>query len=251
MKNETQHFQTFRDRGFVGPIRVKEPAAAARIRERWDELEHAEKLRAGGYTTTHSRHLDQRFVWDLATDTAILDAVETLIGADILLFGSRFFCKYGEDGEHRVSWHQDLDSWALVPPVAVTVWYAVDRSDEENGCMRVIPRSHRWPLRAHDTTGDHGNMLGRGQHLDLTEQETATAVPVVLDPGEISIHDGALVHASAANTSRRRRCGLAIRYVPSHVRQRPDLAKSPPSKAILVRGHDGEKNFGDNPPPFS
>jgi ectoine hydroxylase-related dioxygenase (phytanoyl-CoA dioxygenase family) len=191
-------------------------------------------------------------VWDLATAPAILDCVEPLVGPDILLFGSRFFCKYGPDTSHRVSWHQDLDSWGLEPPVAVTVWYAIDRSDEENGCMQVIPGSHRGaPLRKHRTGADEGNMLGRGQHLRLDGQEVASARPVVLDPGEISIHDGALMHASMPNATDRRRCGLAIRYVPCHVRQRADLAKSPLSAAILVRGQDRQRHFGRHPRPFA
>lgn len=250
MEYDEKYVQSFQAQGFVDRLRVKGSADAEEVRRKWNELEYAEGFRAEGYTTTHSRHLDQRFVWDLATDPAILDAVKPLIGPDILLFGSRFFCKYGEDGRHRVSWHQDLDSWALTPSVAVTVWYAVDESDEQNGCMKVIPGSHRRPLREHDTSEDAGNILGRGQHLDLDEREVATAVPIVLEPGEISIHDGGLIHSSMANMSQRRRCGLAIRYVPSHVKQRSELAKSPLSKAILVRGHDSAKNFGVNTPPF-
>ncbi|KAA9381409.1 phytanoyl-CoA dioxygenase family protein [Microbispora cellulosiformans] len=249
MKYGDDFVESFRVQGFVSGIRVRDRQGADAVRECWDALEAAEDLPANGYSTTHSRHLDQRFVWDLACDPKILDPVEALIGENILLFGTRFFCKYGDSGRHRVSWHQDLDSWALTPPVAVTVWYAVDDSTEQNGCMQVIPGSHRAELRRHDTTADNGNILGRGQHLHLTEEEKASAVPVVLNAGEISIHDGALLHASMPNLSNRRRCGLAIRYVPAHVRQHADLAKSPPSKAILVRGCDRVKNFGVNHAP--
>jgi ectoine hydroxylase-related dioxygenase (phytanoyl-CoA dioxygenase family) len=246
MKYGDDFVESFHAQGFVSGIRVKDQQGADVIRAHWDALEVAEDLRASGYSTTHSRHLDQRFVWELACDPKILDPVEALIGENVLLFGTRFFCKYGDSGQHRVSWHQDLDSWALTPPVALTVWYAIDDSAEHNGCMQVIPGSHRAELRQHDTSADDGNILGRGQHLHLSAEEEASAVPVVLEAGEISIHDGALLHASLPNRSSRRRCGLAIRYVPAHVRQHADLAKSPPSKAILVRGRDHAKNFGVN-----
>jgi non-haem Fe2+, alpha-ketoglutarate-dependent halogenase len=242
----------YRRDGFVAGIRVRATSEAKLVCEQWNELEEREGFRAEGYSTTHSRHLDQQFVWDLASDPLILDHVEPLIGPDILLFGTRFFCKYGPDTDYRVSWHQDLDSWGLEPPVALTVWYAIDASDEENGCMQVIPRSHRAPaLRGHEISEDSANLLGRGQHLWLDDDEITTAQPVVLDAGEISIHDGALVHASMPNRSLRRRCGLALRYVPCHVRQRADLAKSPQAAAILVRGRDREGNFGRHASPFA
>jgi non-heme Fe2+,alpha-ketoglutarate-dependent halogenase len=241
----------FQREGFVSGIRVRSLDQAEVIRRWWNELEAEEQFSAGGYSTTHSRHLDQRVVWDLASDPLVLDHLEPLIGPDILLFGSRFFCKYGPDVHHKVSWHQDLDSWGLEPPVALTVWYAVDRSDERNGCVRVIPGSHHAPaLRDHGLSTDDGNMLGRGQHLELDQAELTRSKPLVLDMGEISIHDGALVHASMPNTSDTRRCGLAIRYVPCHVRQRVDLAKSPLAAAILVRGEDRYQHFGSHRRPF-
>ena len=240
---------SFQALGFVKGIDVHSAASAADVCSAWNELEAAEGLRDQGYSTAHSRHLDQRFVWELAVNSTILDSVESLIGPDILLFGTRFFCKYGPYGGHRVSWHQDLDSWGLVPPTALTVWYAIDDSDEWNGCMQVIPGSHRSGLRNHLTSSDEGSMLGRGQHLELSPAESANAVPVVLKAGQISIHDGGLLHASMANRSTRRRCGLAIRYVPSHVRQDATLAHSPLAKAILVRGEDRARNFGANPVP--
>jgi len=252
MERDDECMLDFRKRGVVAGIRVKSASEAEMLQSMWNALEAEEGFQTGAYSTTHSRHLDCRFVWELVSSPTILDHVEKLIGPDILLFGSRFFCKYGPDAKYRVSWHQDIDSWGLEPPVAVTVWYAVDRSDMQNGCMQVIPGSHRTAaLREHETSPDEGNILGRRQHLDIGTGELMLAQPIVLDAGEISIHDGALIHASMPNTSDRRRCGLAIRYVPCHVRQRPELAKSPPSKAILVRGTDKYKNFGASCRPFA
>jgi ectoine hydroxylase-related dioxygenase (phytanoyl-CoA dioxygenase family) len=243
--------EQFVRQGFVEQITVKDSVAAASIRAQWNQLEQEEGFRSAGFSTTHSRHLDRRFAWDLATDPAILDSVEPLIGGDILLFGTRFFCKYGPDTDYFVDWHQDLDSWALEPPIAVTAWYAIDRSDEGNGCMQVIPGSHRdTGPRTHLLDGDTKNLLGRGQSLPIESDQAATAHHIVLEPGQISIHDGGLVHSSMPNRSDRRRCGLAIRYIPCHVRQDNALTKSPPSQAILVRGVDRFSHFGINPSPF-
>lgn len=250
MRHGIEFAEEFQRQGFAERIRVKDRMAAELVRAQWDELEAEEGVQAAGYSTMHGRHLDRRFVWELASDSAILDHVEQLIGPDILLFGTRFFCKYGPTPYH-VSWHQDMDSWALEPPVAITVWYAIDRSDEANGCMQVIPGSHRSAdLREHHIHGNRANLLGRGQYLKVDEHEAAAAHPVVLEPGEISIHHGALVHSSMPNTTSRRRCGLAIRYVPCHVRQRADLANGTPSAAIVVRGQDRYQNSGSHPRPF-
>jgi ectoine hydroxylase-related dioxygenase (phytanoyl-CoA dioxygenase family) len=117
--------------------------------------------------------------------------------------------------------------------------------------MQVIPGSHRDGLREHDTDNPEvGNLLGRGQRLALDGAERTAAQAVPLDAGEISIHHGALLHASLSNGSASRRCGLAIRYVPTYVRQDASLAKSPPSEAILVRGVDEEGHFGTHRRPF-
>src|SRR5207244_2165335 len=101
----------------------------------------------------HDRHLDEEFVWRLATHPRVLDAVEELIGPDILLLGSHFFCKYPaeERGERFVAWHQDVTYWGLEPPFALSAWVAIDDADEANGCMRAIPGSHRAGVLTHGT----------------------------------------------------------------------------------------------------
>lgn len=95
MRHGTEFAEEFQRQGFVEGIRVRDCGAADLVRAQWDELEPEEDVQAAGYSTMHSRHLDRRFVWNLATDPAILDHVEQQIGPDILLFGTRFFCKYG------------------------------------------------------------------------------------------------------------------------------------------------------------
>jgi ectoine hydroxylase-related dioxygenase (phytanoyl-CoA dioxygenase family) len=182
------------------------------------------------------RHFDEPFIMELATKPAILDAVAALIGPNVLLLATHFFCKYGQDSKW-VAWHQDVTYWGLEPPTAITAWFAVDDSDAENGCMRVIPGSHLGGLRAHGKSDRAGNLLSINQEALVRPEEEREAIDLPLHAGQISLHDGALVHGSLPNRSSRRRCGLTLRYIPAHVRevvQNP--SKGPRWKTLLLRG---------------
>jgi ectoine hydroxylase-related dioxygenase (phytanoyl-CoA dioxygenase family) len=134
-----------------------------------------------------------------------------------MLLATHFFCKYGGSGK-QVAWHQDVTYWNLEPPRAITAWYAVDDADPENGCMRVIPGTHAGGIRAHGKSALEGNLLSVNQEVPVSAPEEARAVDLPLRAGEISLHDGMLIHGSLPNRSPRRRCGLTIRYVPASVR---------------------------------
>ena len=243
--------RAFAEDGFLAPVRIADPALAQAYRRRWDELEARETLRERDVTRLHSLHLDQEFVWEIASSDVLLDTLEHLLGPNVLLFGSRVFCKYGPD-EKFVSWHQDVypETWGLEPPIAVTAWYAFDDCDEENGCMYMIPGSHRRGILEHRPSGRPGNLLRLDQEVEVAAEDAARAVPVTLRSGEVSLHDGATLHYSGPNRSTRRRSGIALRYVPTHVRQRPGRSSQPRSSAILVRGVDEDRHFGDHPWPF-
>jgi len=235
----------FAREGYLGPLRVLEPAAADGVRAEFDALEAREgreRCRIG----LLDRHFDTPFVWSLATHPAVLDVVEAAIGPDILLLATHFFCKYPEPGgpepERFVAWHQDVTYWGLEPPLAVTAWYAVDRSDRDNGCMRVIPGTHH-AIREHGTADRAGNLLSINQEVPVTPEEEASAVDLELDPGCITLHHGVLIHGSNPNRAARRRCGLTIRYVPPHVRQIAINSQGRRWAAVLVRGEDRYRHF--------
>ncbi|MCW3099590.1 MAG: hypothetical protein JWL77_5208 [Chthonomonadaceae bacterium] len=224
------------------------PADAFRYRNAFDVLE-AQEGRAKAQIGLLDRHFDQAFLWELAASPRILDCVESLIGPDFLLLVTHFFCKYGPDDKF-VAWHQDATYWGLEPPKALTNWYAVDDSDVENGCMRVIPGSHRNGLREHGKAEVQGNLLSINQEVPVTAEEECSAVDLVLRAGEASIHDGWLIHGSLPNRSHRRRCGLTLRYVPTSVKPVELNSMGKRWRAILVRGVDREQNFGVCPAPF-
>jgi non-haem Fe2+, alpha-ketoglutarate-dependent halogenase len=114
--------------------------------------------------------------------------------------------------------------------------------------MRVLPGTHRDGIRAHGKSGVTGNLLSINQEVPVTPDEEARAVDLILQPGEVSIHDGAAIHGSLPNRSDRRRCGLTLRYVSTSVRPVALNSMGKTWNAVLVRGVDTERHFGDTTP---
>lgn len=148
----------------------------------------------------------------LARLPPILDRVESVIGPDIVLWGCQVFCKPATDGR-EVPWHQDGRYWPIRPPATVTAWVAIDDSTAENGCMRVLPGSHRAGRHYKHRTDARADLA-----LDLVIDEKidfSCARNIEFAAGQMSLHDIGIVHGSAPNRSGRRRAGVAIRYMPA------------------------------------
>ena len=155
---------------------------------------------------------DARFL-EVARDPDVLDVVSQIIGPDIILWGCQAFCKPGGDGM-EVPWHQDGHYWPIRPLANCTAWIALDDSTAENGCLRVIPGSHRAQrLLEHERDDREGLVLNR-KLLDGALEESE-AVDVELEAGQLSLHDVYMVHGSNPNRSEKRRAGVAIRYMPA------------------------------------
>lgn len=214
---------------------------------------------AAGYRASLERHEDRAgeplqkkwrlkshllFTWAdrIVHHPTILDAVEDLVGPDILCWTTAFFIK--EPGSAGfVSWHQDAAYWGLDPDEVVTAWVALSPSNLQSGCMKVMPGTHLEAHMPHVDTFAENNMLTRGQEVAV-EVDPAKAVDIVLEPGQMSLHDIKLVHGSEPNRSGDRRIGLAIRYLPTHVRQTKGR-----DSAMLVRGKDRHGHFDLEPRP--
>jgi ectoine hydroxylase-related dioxygenase (phytanoyl-CoA dioxygenase family) len=242
-----QQIRAYETEGFVSGIPIENEAGALRYQRQFDALE-AKEGRENCQTGMLDRHFDLEFIWQLATHPKILECIEDLIGPDVLLLATHAFCKYGPQQEKFVAWHQDVTYWGLEPPEALTAWYAIDDSDCENGCMRVIPGTHLG-FREHGKSEREGNLLSVNQEAAISEDEEKGAVDFVLKAGEISIHHGTIIHGSLPNRSTRRRCGLTIRYIPPWVKP-VDSASVKRWKAILLRGQARYKNFETTPKPF-
>jgi phytanoyl-CoA hydroxylase len=162
----------------------------------------------------------------LISDPRLLDVAEQFIGPNIALFASHYISKPPFTGQ-EVLWHQDGGYWPLEPMEVVTLWLAVDRADRENGCMRVIPGSHKLQLIDMDDASDKGAVLDRETPAEYVEEDKA--VDIVLDPGDVEVHHPNIIHGSHANKSPRRRCGLTIRYIPTTTRLTDPNAENWPS----------------------
>ena len=164
-------------------------------------------------------HLLLMPLYELTRHPAILDAVELIIGPDVLCWNSSLFVKEPNDPAY-VAWHQDVYDFDAQSDGVVTAWVALLPSTKENGAMRVIPGSQRNKKVAHVKSPPGAATMLR-DHLEIAvEVDEANAVDMVLDQGHMSFHHMHLYHGSPPNQSNGRRCGFAIRYVAPYVAEK-------------------------------
>lgn len=184
---------------------------------------------------------DDPFWIRLVGDDRLLDIAETFVGPDIALFGAHYFCKAPFVGQ-AVLWHQDGSYWPLDPMEVVTLWLAVDEATRENGCLRVIPHSHKLALQEMGASSTVPNVLD--SEIDPRFVDESKAVDIVLQPGDVEVHHPNIIHGSEANTSPKRRCGLAIRYISTRSRI---LKEDWPTFLLRGRAVDGVNAYRPRP----
>jgi chlorinating enzyme len=250
MSTVTDLGPTYAEQGFITGLDIFSTNEIDHFRRCFDKLEASEgreKCQIG----LQARHLTDEFIWQLASDGRLLDAIQQAMGADQLLLSTHFFCKYPDpEAKKFVAWHQDVTYWGLEPPEAHTAWIAIDDADVGNGCMQVIPGSHKNGVATHNKADKDGNLLSINQQIPDELVDSSKAVNLELKAGQISIHNGQLYHASNANTSNRRRCGLTVRFVEPHIRQVQLNSTGDKWPAILVRGEDKHHHFPVQETPF-
>jgi phytanoyl-CoA dioxygenase PhyH len=221
--------------GILFPVAVLSAAETERFRAAFFDLE----ARLGGKPTARQlaqTHLYFRWAYDLATSPPVLDAVEDILGPNILIWTVSIFAKHGHDPAY-VSWHQDGTYWGLSSIRVVTAWIALTDSTVENGCMRVVKGSHLRPILPHVETWAPDNLLSRGQEVQAEVREE-DATDVVLRAGDMSLHHVNIIHGSNPNRSASRRVGFAIRFITPDVSQ---VGERP--QAVLARGVDEHHHF--------
>jgi len=231
----------YEEQGYLAPIRVMEETEALALRNKLEEIEASMGGPLRG-DLRHKTHLLFPFLAELVRHPKILDAVEDVLGPDILCWSSNFFIKEAADPAF-VSWHQDSTYWGLSSPDVATAWVALTPSNDANGAMAVLPSSHKLDQMPHRDTFHRHNLLTRGQEIAV-EVDESQSVPLNLRPGEMSLHHVRLVHGSAPNPSLDRRIGFAIRYIPTSIRQLEGE-----DSATLVRGADHFHHFAHEPSP--
>jgi chlorinating enzyme len=237
--------EAFARNGYHFPIRALSGEQAGVYRAKLEAIEA--QLRQPLMTTSlrNKPHLALAWADELIRHPRILDAVEDILGPNLLVWSSSFFIKDAHD-PHYISWHQDSTYWGLSHPDVVTAWLALSPSTTANGCMRVDPGTHLMDQLPHKDTFAQNNLLTRGQEVQV-EVDARRVVDIELQPGEFSLHHVRLVHGSDPNRSGERRIGFAVRYVPTYVKQ----TAGPRDSAMLVRGVDQYHHFDPEPRPQS
>jgi non-haem Fe2+, alpha-ketoglutarate-dependent halogenase len=234
--------QRYRSDGYLFPVPALSREEAARHMRDLERIEaiagkEALKLLRG------KAHLMLTSLYELVHHPAVLDAVEGIIGPDILVWNSSLFLKEPQDPAY-VQWHQDVYDFDEHDDAIVSAWIALLPSTRQNGAMRVVPGSWRNRHVEHKPVPAGAPALIRDNLEIAVDVDEAKAVDLLLDPGEMSLHHMYTYHGSPPNRSMERRCGFAVRYVAPHVARKGD-----PYAATVVRGSDRLGHFGKDPMP--
>lgn len=228
----------YKDDGFVYPVDAMTPEEMAEIRRGY---EVSERMQGFGFTKGRNfkPHLLYKWADDLIHNERLLDAVEDLIGPNVLLLSTACFPKNPGEGSF-VAWHQDGTYFGLEPPEQVTAWAAISDAPVEAGCMEVVIGSHKRGQLPHIESPAEANMLSLGQTIeDRYREPDAPTEFMALRAGQISFHDTNAVHRSGPNRANYRRLGISMNFIPTHVK--PVMATRP--TAMLMRGVDHYHHF--------
>ena len=233
----------YNDQGYLFPFDIFSAEEITEIRAYFDDL--LSKAMAAGWNSYEitNWHKHCRSVYDLVTNSRILDYVQDLLGETLILRHSHFFAKLPGDGK-RVSWHQDASYWPLTPSKVISAWLAIDDTDVENGAMQVIPGSHKNAQVAFEKSSKtENNVLNQTVHHP--EKYGNDPVSLTLKAGQMSLHSDWILHGSEPNMSTRRRCGLAMRFLSSDVRAYNDWNQH----SIVCRGSEPTGHWANHPRP--
>jgi non-heme Fe2+,alpha-ketoglutarate-dependent halogenase len=224
-KLSRQQLEQYDRDGIVFPVKVFSADETLQFRRALESI--ALSCGEGSLKRFDSLHLFFDWAYHLVTHDALLNAVEDILGEDILVDGTLVFYKPPQNSSY-VSWHQDsvYSGWHLTP--SVSAWVALTPSRPSNGCMRVIPGSHKQGLLSHANAPSDSNLLFRGEQVGAVDE--ASAVDVILQPGEMSLHHSTLIHGSNPNTSDEPRIGFIVRFVTNQIKHQA-------RPLLRVRGH--------------
>lgn len=227
--------------GFVSRVPVLTADEAREVYDAFEAIEASEVERGGGTWAKRDYrpweqddHPLRSWLDALARHPRILDAVESILGPDLLLRNADVFLK--EPGNPRgIGWHLDTAMRGPEVDQIVTVWLGLTPSTRENGGLLYAAGSHRLEIP--------GGPKDRFS-LTLTKDAAATLDPArthvnVMEAGMCSIHHFGLVHASGPNRTSARRLGFVGRYMATSI----DPAVAESGSATLVRGTDRHRRF--------
>ena len=211
-----KQLKQYEDEGYVAPVNIFSKEEADEIRKEIEFIEKKWPNELEGLRRNYI-HLISPVFDKICHNNKALDAVESIIGKNILVCGTTLFIKNPEE-KGFVSFHQDAKYIGLEPYNWVTAWLAVTDTNEENGCMRMWSGSHKENLKYHNQKFNVNNLLTRGQTVENVPIDETK--PVVLNAGQMSLHHPSIVHGSGLNKSNDRRIGFVIQsYIGRNVEQ--------------------------------
>ena len=208
MDPKNTHCTTFKEEGIIFPIPIFSKENVLNFKREFAFMENAfdGKLPYAG-----NLHFSLPWAYNLAKHPKILSIVSPILGDDICVVGTLMLTKYPKT-ENYISWHQDGLNSKWDQNNSLTVWLALTNSSKENGCMQVIPGSHKNLLQEHTYFSDDKNMIRKGHKITANVNEE-DGLNLELQSGEISIHHNSIIHGSKCNSSENKRIGFIIRYV--------------------------------------
>ena len=133
-----------------------------------------------------------------------LEACAKLIGPDAELYYNQVVIKPPEKGK-SFGWHQDSGYHKTKPLEYITCWTAISRTFIENGCIWVIPGSHKWGLKEHPRDEAQNE-------LQAQFEDESGAIPVEMKAGQVAIFSSLMLHKSGPNVSNEVRHGYVPQY---------------------------------------
>ena len=215
-KLTTEQLDYYKNKGYISPVYALTSTEAKEIRDEIEKIEKNWPKALEGINRNYV-HLISPVFNKVCLNKNILDAVESIIGKNILICGTTLFIKNPKE-KGFVSFHQDAKYIGLEPHNWVTVWVAITDANENNGCMRMLSVSHKENLRHHEQKFNENNLLTRGQTIKNVSLDKTD--PVILKAGQMSLHHPKIVHGSGLNYSDDKRIGFVIQsYIGSNVDQ--------------------------------
>lgn len=239
--------------GYVFFEKFLTPAGLAACQENLDRMIASTPPDRDPAEMISTHQLGERWVWDLANESKLLDLVERHIGPNIVLWSSHCLCKRPHTGM-AIPWHQDAPYWNVSGQLAPGIWIPFDDIDEQNGAMAVLPRWH-----------NRGELKRKIEDKKLFNQEIdpkvlpdnleEVKVEYKLRAGQLAIHHTMLPHNSVPNRSDRWRRVLVLRFIDAAGevgdKQYPDYRSGEmfDRECFLLRGEDVQ-NRGLRRSPF-
>jgi len=177
-KLTSKQIKQYHENGYLAPINI---LSLSEVRKISKEIEYIENKWPNEITglNRNNIHFISPIFDQVVHNSIILDTVEGIIGQNILAAGTVLFVKK-PDKKSFVSWHQDGKYQGWKPYNCITAWLAITETNEENGCMRIWPKSHKEKFKDHIDTFDTDNLLTRGQ--TTKEVQINDTVPIFLNP---------------------------------------------------------------------